>query len=42
LKKFAYRIPVKWVDSDHIDLGGVSKSPTGQFSLPAFGFTRAK
>ena len=39
LKKLAFRIPVKWIDSDHIDLGGVKKE---QFSLPAFGFTRAK
>jgi hypothetical protein len=39
LKTLLFRIPVKWTDSDHIDLGGVKKS---DFSLPAFGFTRTK
>ena len=38
-KKLFLRVPVKWIDSDHIDLGGAKN---GDFSLPAFGFTRSK
>ncbi|MGD0897926.1 MAG: hypothetical protein ABR915_08815 [Thermoguttaceae bacterium] len=39
LKKLAFRIPVRWVDSDHIDLGGAGPYKE---QFPAFGFTRTK
>lgn len=44
LKTFALRIPVKWIDSDHIDLGGVPFGGVAKQEVtpPAFGFTRTK